>query len=67
MTDEIKIRKGRGKGKKPALKLISLRLEPDVYDYFAEVQGANMQAKIRSALREFVQSKGDVKWLRQEQ
>lgn len=50
-------RRYRGKGKKPAKRLISLRLEPDIYDYFESLPSSNMQAKLRNALREYIQSK----------
>lgn len=49
-------RKYRGKGKKPAMRLISLRLENDIYDYFANQPSPNLQAKIRKALREYIQT-----------
>jgi len=50
-------RRYRGKGKKPAKRLISLRLEPDIYDYFENLPSPNMQAKLRNALREYIQIK----------
>lgn len=48
-------RRYRGKGKKPAMRLISLRLENDIYDYFANQPSPNMQAKIRNALKDYIQ------------
>lgn len=49
-------RRYRGKGKKPAKRLISLRLDSDIFDYFESLPNPNMQAKIRNALREYVQT-----------
>ena len=49
-------RRYRGKGKKPAMRLISLRLESDIYDYFVNQPNPNLQAKIRKALREYIQT-----------
>lgn len=54
---EQAVKRVRGKGKKPAMVLLSLRLEPDVYKFFNEVEGNNMQAKIRNALKEYIDIK----------
>jgi uncharacterized protein (DUF4415 family) len=44
----------RGKNKKPTMKLISLRLDKDIYDYFKSIPTPNLQSKIRGALREYI-------------
>lgn len=54
---EQAVKRVRGKGKKPAMVLLSLRLEPDVYKFFNEVEGGNLQAKIRNALKEYIDIK----------
>ena len=44
------IKKGRGPGKKPAKRLVSLRLSPDVLDHFKS-KGRGWQTKIDETLR----------------
>jgi len=43
-------KKGRGPGKKPAKRLVSLRLSPDVLDHF-KAKGRGWQTKIDETLR----------------
>jgi hypothetical protein len=50
------IKKGRGKGKKPALFNTSLRLSTEVMDYFNTYYPRSKQAKIREILTEYVNS-----------
>jgi hypothetical protein len=49
-------KKGRGKGKKPALFNTSLRLSTEVMDYFNTHYPRSKQAKIREILTEYVNS-----------
>jgi uncharacterized protein (DUF4415 family) len=44
------IKKGRGPGKKPTKRLVSLRLSPDVLDHFKS-KGRGWQTKIDETLR----------------
>jgi uncharacterized protein (DUF4415 family) len=44
------IKKGRGPGKRPAKRLVSLRLSPDVLDHF-KAKGPGWQTKIDETLR----------------
>jgi uncharacterized protein (DUF4415 family) len=44
------IKKGRGPGKKPTKRLVSLRLSPDVLDHF-KAKGRGWQTKIDETLR----------------
>jgi uncharacterized protein (DUF4415 family) len=44
------IKKGRGPGKKPTKRLVSLRLSPDVLDHF-KAKGPGWQTKIDETLR----------------
>lgn len=44
------IKKGRGPGKKPTKRLVSLRLSPDVLDHFKS-KGPGWQTKIDETLR----------------
>lgn len=46
-------RKGRGPGKKPALKATSIRLSQEVADFFDKHYPKNKQAVMRSVLLEF--------------
>ena len=50
------LKKGRGKGKKPALFNTSLRLSTEVMDYFNTYHPRSKQAKIREILTEYVNS-----------
>jgi hypothetical protein len=50
------IKKGRGKGKRPALFNTSLRLTTEVMDYFNTYHPRSKQAKIREILTEYVNS-----------
>lgn len=56
MIEEVK-KRVRGKGKKPAKVLISLRLDPDVFEFFDNIPTPNLQLKIRNALREYISIK----------
>ena len=51
---EVKKRRTRGKSKKPALILTSIRLPKYVMDYFKQVHPNERQAKMRAALEEHV-------------
>jgi uncharacterized protein (DUF4415 family) len=59
MNDTI-ARKGRGKGKKPALSQVTLRLDADVYEYFKTNYPTKFQATIRDVLRAYI-TEGAVK------
>jgi len=50
------IRRGRGAGKKPAKKLVSLRLSPEVVDYFKST-GPGWQARIDETLKKVATKK----------
>ena len=50
------IRKGRGPGKSPTKKLISLRISPEVIDYFKST-GDGWQSRIDETLRKAVKRK----------
>lgn len=52
MTDEAK-RKVRGKGKKPALVAVSLRIDKDVLEYFKKHHTANVQGAMRAVLANY--------------
>ena len=54
MEDAIK-KRGRGKGKKPALAFTSIRLEPHVMKWYRETYPTRTQAKMREVLREYAQ------------
>lgn len=56
MTIEKKV---RGLGKKPAKKLVSIRLDNDVYDFFKTHYPARVQATIRAVLTEYVKQHGE--------
>ena len=52
------------KGKKPnyvPLKLVSLRLDKDVYDYLVKHYPNKMQATIRAVLKDFANLNGELK------
>jgi uncharacterized protein (DUF4415 family) len=50
------IRKGRGPNKSPTKKLVSLRLSPEVVDYYKST-GAGWQSRIDETLRKAVKRK----------
>ena len=50
------IRKGRGPGKSPTKKLVSLRISPEVIEYFKST-GDGWQSRIDETLREAVKRK----------
>jgi uncharacterized protein (DUF4415 family) len=50
------IRRGRGPSKSPTKKLVSLRISPEVIDYFKST-GAGWQSRIDETLREAVKRK----------
>jgi uncharacterized protein (DUF4415 family) len=52
--NEAEKRKGRGKGKKPALGMISLRIDKDVLDFYKTHYKSNVQKKLREVLTEYV-------------
>jgi hypothetical protein len=54
--NQREIKKGRGKGKRPALFNTSLRLTTEVMDYFNTYHPRSKQAKIREILTEYVNS-----------
>jgi uncharacterized protein (DUF4415 family) len=56
MTIEKKV---RGLGKKPAKKLVSIRLDNDVYNFFKTQYPARVQATIRAVLTEYVTKHGE--------
>src|SRR5689334_7729822 len=47
------IRRGRGPGKSPAKKLVSIRISPEVIEYFKS-EGDGWQSRIDETLREVV-------------
>ena len=52
------------RGKNPnhvPLKLISLRLDKDVYDYLMKHHPYRMQTTIRTVLEDYIKSHGDIK------
>jgi uncharacterized protein (DUF4415 family) len=53
--EEATKKRGRGKGKKPALAFTSIRLEPHVMKWFRDTYPTRTQAKMREVLREFVE------------
>ena len=55
MTDEVKQR-GRGKGAKPAMVYVSLRLEKEVFEFFNIYP--NRSAKIREVLIDYMIEEG---------
>lgn len=55
MNDQIvKSKRGRGKGKRPALAHVNLRVPADVMEYFK--QFPNYTGKMREVLTEYVRS-----------
>jgi len=54
MEDAIK-KRGRGKGKKPALAFTSIRLEPHVMKWYRETYPTRTQAKMREVLKEYAE------------
>ena len=56
MMEQVKQKKGRGKGKRPALFNTSLRLSTEVMDYFNTYHPRSKQTKIREILTEYVNS-----------
>lgn len=52
------VRKGRGKGKKPALVPVSLRVEADVHKSWLEMYPSKYQAMVRQIMREHLILKG---------
>lgn len=55
MTDEVK-QKGRGKGTKPTMVYVSLRLEKEVFEFFNIYP--NRSAKIREVLINYIIEEG---------
>ena len=53
MDEQVK--KGRGKGKKPALASTSIRLEKDTIEFFKARYGSGAQAQMRKVLADYVQ------------
>lgn len=56
MTEQV--RKGRGKGKKPALVLVSMRVDADVHKSWLEMYPSKYQTMVRQIMREHLISKG---------
>lgn len=52
--NELEKRKGRGKGKKPALGMISLRIDREVLEFYRTHYKSNVQKKLREVLTEYV-------------
>jgi hypothetical protein len=52
--NETEKRKGRGKGKKPALGMVSLRIDKDVLDFYRTHYKSNVQKQLRAVLTEYV-------------
>jgi|APCry1669189534_1035231.scaffolds.fasta_scaffold176309_2 uncharacterized protein (DUF4415 family) len=48
-------KKGRGKGKKPALASTSIRLERSTIEFFKVRYGSGAQAQMRKVLADYVQ------------
>ena len=55
------VRKYRGVGKKPALVLMSIRIDTDVYDFFNEHYPTRVQAMMREVLANFAKQHGEIK------
>jgi uncharacterized protein (DUF4415 family) len=49
-------KKVRGKGKKPALASTSIRLMPEVVEFFKAKYGRGAQAKMREVLSEYMKA-----------
>ena len=47
------VRKGRGKQKSPTKRQVTLRLSPDVLEYFKD-DGAGWQTRIDAALKDYI-------------
>lgn len=56
MTEQVK--KGRGKGKKPALVLVSMRVDADVHEAWKQLYPSKYQARVRELMREHLTLKG---------
>jgi uncharacterized protein (DUF4415 family) len=54
MTDTQVKRRSRGKGKKPALGMTSLRIDVEVLEHFRTHHKSNMQKKMREVLTQYV-------------
>lgn len=52
MTDEVK-RRVRGKGKKPALVAVSIRIDKDVLEFYKTHYKANVQGAMREVLTNY--------------
>jgi len=54
MTEEIKKRKGRGKGKTPPLVSTSIRLSNDIVEFFKGKYPQKWQSEMRKVLVNFI-------------
>jgi hypothetical protein len=54
VVEEVKSKRGRGPGKKPALMCTSIRLPVYVLKYFQEVHDTDKQKAMRQVLSEYV-------------
>jgi uncharacterized protein (DUF4415 family) len=61
MIDETpKVKRGRGKAKKPALEITSLRLAPETLQFFREHYPTRLQAKMREVLANYVKEQKEI-------
>lgn len=55
MTEEVKKKKGRGKGKNPAMVSTSIRLTNDIVEYFKGKYPQKWQSEMRKVLVRFIE------------
>jgi len=55
-TETKQVRKGRGKAVKPAMFCTSIRLEPEVLNYYRTQYPNTMQAVMRNILKEHMET-----------
>jgi uncharacterized protein (DUF4415 family) len=59
MTEEIKKRKGRGKGKNPPMVSTSIRLTNDIVEYFKGKYPQKWQSEMRKVLINFIKGEAN--------
>jgi len=58
MMSEVTLKKGRGRGAKPAMVYLPIRISQEVADFFNKYP--NKSAKIREVLASYIQQQGEV-------
>jgi hypothetical protein len=58
MMNEVTLKKGRGRGLKPAMVYLPIRISQEVADFFNKYP--NKSAKIREVLASYIQQQGEV-------